>query len=721
MNDWAVLDRTDPAPGDPAATRALGERMLGQAQTVDTSTGRLRSVAAGTGELQMAGDYAASYGEALQTLPGDLDKLSRAYHGCSTSLTAFAASLEEAKHRAGAALTQGRDADSRYRTAIREIRTLLPPAQQMLVGNGLALHSTAIEAATMGLDEATRAQVRAAAGRARNADADLDRAGALADDAAELRGSAEERCAKGIDDALDDNGRENKPLYKKALDAVSAPFRSWDDFVDLCKNVALVAGVAAMFISGPIGWALVMATALVAGAAIFANDLSKYARGQVGLGTLAFDALGLIPGGRGVVSVTKLGRQAGALGRELIGPGGAKVLAGAIGRQMRNTLYSAAARIEDHRGDAWSHQGPALVRPGVQVPVRGTGSDRSRQRRNGSANDGLRASWPAPARPAAYVRVLVRRWPVVRSVVEQLPGSATRGRRARRLLRLHRSGDPDLPATCPRGERPARRGSAAPTLAQCARRLRRRGSGDRPPHVLRRTPAGTAGRRGRRRPSAGLGDRGPQRQPDGIRYDSLDGALAQIRHSGGYVLDAQMPGGLVTAFTLRGSDGRPDTTVVRYGYDEAEPAHRRRQLLGPAVAVQLRLENRITSWEDRIGTWYRYTYDGEGRVVRTSGSAHCLDGEIRYDRENRVTVEVNSLGAQTVYHFNEACQVERVVDPLGFTTVHEWDRYDRKLSETDPLGRTTRYAYDDWERGRGDPPRRVRRVASTMTCGCRSR
>src|SRR3954454_24739885 len=297
MNDWAVLDRTDPAPGDPAATRALGERMLGQAQTVDTSTGRLRSVAADTGELQMAGDYAASYSEALQTLPGDLDKLSRAYHDCGTSLTAFAASLEEAKHRAGAALTQGRDADSRYRTAIREIRTLLPPVQQMLVGNGLALHSTAIEAATMGLDEATRAQVRAAAGRARNADADLDRARALADQAAELRGNAEERCAKGIDDALDDNGLKNKPWYEKALDAVSAPFRSWDAFVDLCGKVAMVATLAALVISGPIGLAL-LAVAFLTSAVVFANDINRFRTGRIGVGELALSGLGVIPGGR---------------------------------------------------------------------------------------------------------------------------------------------------------------------------------------------------------------------------------------------------------------------------------------------------------------------------------------------------------------------------------------------------------------------------------------
>jgi RHS repeat-associated protein len=693
MNDWAVLDRTDPAPGDPAATRALGERMLSQAQTVDASTGRLRSVAAGTGELQMAGDYAASYSEALQTLPGDLDKLSRAYRGCGTSLTAFATSLEEAKTRAGAALAQGRDADSRYRMAMREIRMLLPPAQQMLVGNGLALHSTAIEAATMGLDAATREQVRAAAGRARNADADLDRARALADQAAALRGGAEERCARGIDDALDDSGLKNKPWYEKALNAVSAPFRSWDAFVDLCQKVALVAGVAAMFISGPIGWGL-MAAALVAGGAILANDVSKYGRGQVGLGTLAFDALGLVPGARGVVSVTKLGRHAGALGRTLTRPGAAKILAGALGRQVRNTVTALPHALKTTAGMRGAVKDPRLFARAFKSrfvgrdPIDLVSGEMVLQmtdfelpgllplvlQRTYVSSYGV-GRWFGPSWSSfldqrlevdalgvcfAYTEAVILTYPPLAPGESALPDEGPR-------LPLYRTTDGAYVVEDPAAGR--RMSFAAP-----------------PQEPL-------DGAVGVVLPLAAIEDRNGNRVEFG--YDAVDGTLAEIRHSGGYVLDVETAAGLVTAFTLRGSGGRPDTTVVRYGYDE------RGRLIGVVNSSGLPLrfsydtENRITSWEDRIGTWYRYAYDGEGRVVRTSGSAHCLDGEIRYDRENRVTVEVNSVGAQTAYQFNEAWQVERVVDPLGSTTRHEWDRYDRKLSETDPLGRTTRYAYDE--------------------------
>ena|SRR5687768_3794311 len=149
MNDWAVLDRTDPAPGDPDGTRALGARMLNEAQRTDDATGRLRSVASGGGDLKMVGDYAAGYQEALDTLPVDLDKIGRAFRGCGNALNAFAGSLAEAKSRAGTALRQGVDADQRYRSAMGEMRNLLPGPQQAILGSGLSLSETTVDLATI--------------------------------------------------------------------------------------------------------------------------------------------------------------------------------------------------------------------------------------------------------------------------------------------------------------------------------------------------------------------------------------------------------------------------------------------------------------------------------------------------------------------------------------------------------------------------------------------
>jgi hypothetical protein len=339
MSEWAVLDLDgDPTPGDPVRVRELAGRLGEQAGLAGRNTGRLRRIASGDTELAMRGDYAPKFRDVLHELPAELAKLDKAYRGASGALSTYASTLSEAKSRAGRALRDGRDADARFQGALREIRSVLPAERQVLLGSGLGLNETVLDTAMLGLDEATKSQVRSAARRARDADADRDTARRLADQAAELRGEAETRCVDGINNALEDSGIKNKTFLEKAWDTVSKPFRSWDDFVELCKAVALVAGVVALFISGPIGWAL-MAAALVAGAAVLADTLTKYARGQASLGQVALDALGVIPGGRGVASLAKLGMAAKGMAAGL--RGGAGRLAGATLRGARAAMRSA--------------------------------------------------------------------------------------------------------------------------------------------------------------------------------------------------------------------------------------------------------------------------------------------------------------------------------------------------------------------------------------------
>ncbi|WP_430827767.1 WXG100 family type VII secretion target, partial [Candidatus Protofrankia californiensis] len=336
MSDWGVLELDgDPTPGDPDAVRTMAARLRERAERAESNTTRLRVIAGGGGDLRMTGDYAARFTEALVELPDELAKLARAYRGCGEALFTYSTGLAEAKTRAGGALRQGLDANDRYQAALREVR-VLPPDRELRLWPRAELSDASISSVTAGWDAHDLAeQVRLAAHRGQAASADRARARRLAQDAAELRGQAAHTCARDIEQALASSGIKNKPWYAKAWNAVSAPFRSWDGFVDLCRNVALVAGVVAMFISGPIGLALV-AIALVAGAAAFSDTLAKYARGQASLGQLGLDALGLIPGGRGVVSVARLGRTAAALGRGLARGEGVK-LVGAGLRTLRGT------------------------------------------------------------------------------------------------------------------------------------------------------------------------------------------------------------------------------------------------------------------------------------------------------------------------------------------------------------------------------------------------
>ena len=316
MSDWQVLGLAgDPTPGDPAGTRDLASRLQQQAELAGANAGRLRTLAAGDGDLAMQGDYAPKYSAVLAELPGQLTTQQTAYTGCGTALAAFAATLTQAKTTSATALRDGEDADARYTAAMNSIRALLPGDRQVMLGTGLGLNPIALDAAMIGLDESTKTAITNAASRARTAQADRDAARHLADQAAQLRADGETRAVTAIDAALDPI--KNKPWWEKAWDFVSAPFRSWDTFVDLCKKVALVAGIVALFISGPIGWALV-AGALVAGAVGFANTLAKYARGQATLGDVLLDSLYLLPGEAGVIKLSGLGRALVTMVRSLL-------------------------------------------------------------------------------------------------------------------------------------------------------------------------------------------------------------------------------------------------------------------------------------------------------------------------------------------------------------------------------------------------------------------
>ena len=90
-SDWQAIGlANDPTPGDPEAVRSLATRLGLHATTAEGGTTRLRTIAAGGGDLAMQGDYAAGYTEALRDLPDQLAKLAKAYRGAGTALDTYA-------------------------------------------------------------------------------------------------------------------------------------------------------------------------------------------------------------------------------------------------------------------------------------------------------------------------------------------------------------------------------------------------------------------------------------------------------------------------------------------------------------------------------------------------------------------------------------------------------------------------------------------------------
>ncbi|RBY80899.1 type IV secretion protein Rhs [Geodermatophilus sp. TF02-6] len=681
MSDWHVVGRDgDPAPGDPSRTRELAARLHHQAELAERNTDRLRSVAANEGALRMEGDYAPKFRDVLTELPDQIGKLARAYQGCGNAVLTFAGDLERAKSQAGSALRQGRDADDRYQGAMREIRAALPDDRELAFASGLSLAT--LEARMIGLDDGVKIQVRAAAARARDADTDRDRARRLADQAAELRGDAEQRCVDGINEALEGSGIKNKSWFRKAWDFASAPFRSWDAFVELCKVVALVAGVAALFISGPIG-AAILAAALVTGAAVAADTVAKYRRGEASLGDVALEAVGLIPAGRVVGAAGKLAGNAARLA------GAAQGLArglGTAGRTVGGALHAVGRKAVPaiRSGITWVRRNaiPTSMRNVRVDPIDVASGEMLLQQTDAE----LPGMLPLVLTRTHLSSYRVGRWfgPSWASTLDQrleVDGAGVCYAAEDGTLLVY----PPVPA-------------AGHVLPEEGPRLPLARTDD-DTYTVTDDERGlvlhfgsTSGPDAGVLPLTAVVDRNGHRID--LEYDG-DGTLTEVRHSGGYRVAVDTRSGLVTGLRLLGRSGDVEQVLVRFGYDGA----RRLTDVVNSSGVPLRFgydsAGRMTQWQDRNGTQYRYAYDAYGRCVRTSGSDGCLDGTITYDVDNRVSVVTDSLGHSTTYHLNEALQVIREVDPLGHATESEWDRYDRLLARTDPLGRTIRYAYDE--------------------------
>jgi RHS repeat-associated protein len=128
-------------------------------------------------------------------------------------------------------------------------------------------------------------------------------------------------------------------------------------------------------------------------------------------------------------------------------------------------------------------------------------------------------------------------------------------------------------------------------------------------------------------------------------------------------------------------------------------------------------EGRLTNATDRGLMPWRYAYDGdlliretnrnglsfhfaykgggkEARCVHTWGDGGIYERWLDYDREARMTVVENSLGARTRYYFNELDLPVRIVDAMGGERKFSYGPNGELLSKTDQIGCETKYLYN---------------------------
>jgi RHS repeat-associated protein len=185
------------------------------------------------------------------------------------------------------------------------------------------------------------------------------------------------------------------------------------------------------------------------------------------------------------------------------------------------------------------------------------------------------------------------------------------------------------------------------------------------------------------------------------------GNPTEIRHPGGTRVRIGTADGRITDLAAIAADGA-EIPLLRFGYTDGDLTEVV-NFSGAALTFAYDDAGRIVEWRDRNDTWYRYTYDTDGRCTHVEGSDGFLTGDFTYDRENLVTEHTDAFGAITRYQLDERLRVITETSPLGATTHSEWDHHGNLLSRTDPLGRVTTHHHDE----RGNVVETVRQDGST--------
>ncbi|WP_278264282.1 RHS repeat-associated core domain-containing protein [Nocardia sp. AG03] len=180
-----------------------------------------------------------------------------------------------------------------------------------------------------------------------------------------------------------------------------------------------------------------------------------------------------------------------------------------------------------------------------------------------------------------------------------------------------------------------------------------------------------------------------------------DGVPTHITHTGGYHIEIDAADGRVTALTVTGTDpdGTPVATRVReFGYTAGNLTS---VINGVGAMTQYRYDSdtRMLSWHDSRGTEMVNTYDQHGRVVKQVGTDGILSATLAYEDVpgfNRTrTHHTNSLGATTIFEFDEELCLRQVIDPRGASTLTDYNEYRQPVRHVDAYANTTIYLYND--------------------------
>ncbi|MEU6326334.1 DUF6531 domain-containing protein [Streptomyces sp. NPDC047049] len=651
MSDWEDVFgfSDDPTPGD---ADMLGD-LARQYRSVADNAGDALPLVSGLENNQVGeGKTMDKLRDKLGDLANQVRKLHSSYDQAAGALDTYVHSLRDQQRNADNALEKGREAKDRLESATDVVRAAGADISHLDGQKHPPDDKEARASTRRALDEAHSKQSGAQA-QADDAQADLDAARMLAEDARQVREEDAATAAQKLDDARDESVAgyslwdKIKKAFSKALAIISA-----------------VLGVLAMLIPGLQGLGIALTIgAFVAGAASLGINMSIMAEtGDWDITEIVLDVVGLVAGG-------------GALLK------GVKGIGSALKNVKPNSVKSPNSRLTGRGVDK---------RTCATDPVDVASGEMLLQQTD-LALPGIL--------PLAVSRTYLSSYrygqffgPSWASTLDERLEVNERGR----VSWTREDGSilfyPGLPGA-ESGEREGVLPEEGPRLP-----LARAGTGteDRAtyrvadPHTgLVRTFVDHPDDENGLYWLSGWHDRNGNE----VTVERLeDGTPTTLLHSGGYRVDVRCIAGLITGLSVATPDGPVE--VMSYEHDADGNLTHVVNSSGRPLLFGYDEQSRITSWTDRNASTYRYVHDDENRITETVGPDGYLSSQWSYDTVEHRTHYTDACGATTVYQLNDLYQVVGETDPLGHTTTSEWDRYDALLARTDALGHTTRFAYD---------------------------
>ncbi|MFJ5608580.1 putative T7SS-secreted protein [Streptomyces sp. NPDC093221] len=272
----------DPAPGDLESTRALTlaiGRVIGGSDAAKTELGKM-----GSADGAWVGKSADAFTEAYAKVPPYLQKALTSLSTAHRALTSWERQLDGFQARARRLESDAAHAAARVSSAQSAVDAL-PSSTDGMTDQEKERHEGDTKTTKSSLDSAT---TELAAVRDRGHALKSEHAQAASDTARLIHGAA--------DDAPPEPGWFDKAMHavaafaEGAWDVISDP-EFWKLIGDILADVAMVIGVAAIFISG-----LGMAAFVVAALALAFHLAAKAGGADVSWETLAWDAVGVFAG-----------------------------------------------------------------------------------------------------------------------------------------------------------------------------------------------------------------------------------------------------------------------------------------------------------------------------------------------------------------------------------------------------------------------------------------